>query len=80
MITKLNNIPDFYMELDWQFNSSVIPFLAKFAPKDTYQIWKMGSNLRLDFSLVGFEKLKGKRRDMSIIFRDGSAAKDPYKE
>jgi ankyrin repeat domain-containing protein 13 len=80
MITKLNNIPDFYMELDWQFNSSVIPFLAKFAPKDTYQIWKMGSNLRLDFSLVGFEKLKGKRRDMSIIFRDGSAAKDSYKE
>jgi len=79
-MTKLINIPDFYVELHWQFNSSVIPFLTKFAPKDTYKIWKIGSSLRLDFSLVGFDKLKGKRRDMSIIFRDASEAEDSYKE
>ena len=80
IMTKLINIPDFYVELHWQFNSSVIPFLTKFAPKDTYKIWKIGSSLRLDFSLVGFDKLKGKRRDMSIIFRDASEAEDSYKE
>ena len=78
IVEKLKNIPDFYMELNWQFSSSVIPFLAKFAPKDTYKIWKVGSSLRLDFTLVGFDKLKSKRREMSIIFRDASQADDEF--
>lgn len=42
------------------------------APKDTYKIWKVGSNVRFDFSLVGFEGIRSKRREMSILFRDGS--------
>lgn len=66
------------MELNWQFNSSVIPFLSKFAPKDTFRIWKVGSSLRLDFTLAGFGKLKVKRRDMSILFRDCKNKSDDY--
>lgn len=80
MIQKLKDIKDFYMELNWEFSSSVIPFLGKFTPKDRYRIWKYGSSLRLDFTLVGVEKLKGKRRDMSLIFRDASEAQDQYKD
>ncbi|CAI2387437.1 unnamed protein product [Moneuplotes crassus] len=80
IINNLRNIPDFYLELKWEFNSTVIPFLSKFTPKDTYKIWKFGSSLRLDFTLVGVDKLKGKRRDMTIIFRDPSEADDPYNE
>ena len=38
----------------------------------------MGSNIRLDFSLVGFKKLKNKRRRMSILFRN--AAEDEEDE
>lgn len=80
LVEKLEKIPDFYVELNWQFNSSVIPLVGTFAPKDTYKIWKVGSSLRLDFSLVGVNKLKSKRRDMSIVFRDGSKAKDKNKD
>ena len=80
IINQLFEIPDFYMELKWEFNSSLIPFLSKFTPKDTYKIWKYGSSLRLDFSLVGIEKLRGKRRNMSILFRNASTVDDPYND
>ena len=80
MVKKLRKIPDFYMELKWKFNSSIIPLVSTFAPKDTYRIWKIGSSLRLDFTLVGISKLSGKRRDMSIIFRNGAKAKDRFKD
>lgn len=80
MVKKLRKIPDFYMELNWKFNSSVIPLVSTFAPKDTYKIWKIGSSIRLDFTLVGISKLSAKRRDMSIIFRNGAKAKDRYKD
>jgi ankyrin repeat domain-containing protein 13 len=79
MVKKLRKIPDFYMELKWKFNSSLIPLVSTFAPKDTFRIWKIGSSLRLDFTLVGINRLSAKRREMSIIFRNGAKAKDRYR-
>lgn len=73
---KLAEIPDFYTELHWECESSWIPFLSRFAPSDTFQIWKVGSFIRLDFSLVGFSKLQSKRRRMSIIIRDSNVIKN----
>ena len=70
VIERLKKIPDFYVELHWECQSSWIPFLSKIAPSDDFQIWKVGSNIRLDFSLVGFKNLKNKRRRMSIFFRN----------
>lgn len=67
MLQRLDVIPDFYLEMHWECQSNWIPFLYKLAPNDTLQIWKAGRNVRLDFSLVGFSKLKNKRRLMTLL-------------
>lgn len=63
-------IPDCYIEIKWHFES-VIPFLGYFAPSDTFKFWKIGDSFRLDTTLVGVTNLKCKRRNMSLIFRNG---------
>ena len=73
---RLKKIPDFYVEINWDCESKWIPFLSKIAPSDTLQIWKVGDMIRLDFSLVGFQKLKNKRRHMSIIFKNDEKYRD----
>jgi hypothetical protein len=79
VLDRLKQIPDFYTEIHWECQSSWIPFLSKIAPSDTFQIWKIGSFIRLDFSLVGFSKLQSKRRRMSILCRDHKEAASIFK-
>jgi hypothetical protein len=66
--SALTNAPDFYIEMKWDFDSSFIPFVSKFAPSDTFKIWKYKDCLRVDSTLANFKKFKAKRRDMSLIF------------
>lgn len=80
VLSRLDSVPDFYTEVHWECSSTWIPFLSKIAPSDTFQIWKIGSSIRVDFSLVGFSKLQTKRRRMRILFRDGKYALDEYKQ
>jgi len=68
LIKILTAMPDFYLEMRWDFESSLVPFISKFAPSDTFKIWKYGKYLRMDNSLVSFKKLKSKRRNMSLLF------------
>lgn len=49
--------------------SSFIPFVKNLAPSDTYKIYKQGSKIRLDMTLVGFKKLKSIRGNLSVIFK-----------
>ena len=42
---------DFYMEILFHFESSVIPFIGKITPSYTYRIWKPNGKLRADASL-----------------------------
>lgn len=61
------------MEITFNFESSVIPFISRIAPSDTYKIWKRGSNLRADMTLAGFDGFRIQRADQSILFLgDGS--------
>ncbi|XP_061345558.1 uncharacterized protein LOC133291321 [Gastrolobium bilobum] len=77
VIAVLHRMKDFYMEISFHFESSVIPFVGKIAPSDTYKIWKRDGNLRADTSLAGFDGLKIQRADQSFLFLgDGDQARD----
>ncbi|KAI5062224.1 hypothetical protein GOP47_0022763 [Adiantum capillus-veneris] len=68
VIAAMQRMRDFYMELTFHFESSVIPFIGRIAPSDTYRIWKRGSNLRADMTLAGFDGFRIQRSDQSFLF------------
>ncbi|XAR65652.1 hypothetical protein NMG60_11009828 [Bertholletia excelsa] len=68
IIAVLRRMRDFYMEISFHFESSLVPFMGKFAPSDTYKIWKRDGNLRADTSLAGFDGMKVQRADQSFLF------------
>ncbi|KAH7352603.1 hypothetical protein KP509_19G053700 [Ceratopteris richardii] len=65
---SMRRLRDFYMEITFNFESSVIPFIGRIAPSDTYRIWKRGSNLRADMTLAGFDGFKIQRSEQSFLF------------
>ncbi|KMS97156.1 hypothetical protein BVRB_7g178200 [Beta vulgaris subsp. vulgaris] len=73
LVGTMRRMRDFYMEITFHFESSVIPFISRIAPSDTYKIWKSGANLRADMTLAGFDGFRIQRSDQSILFLgDGS--------
>ncbi|KAJ0245080.1 hypothetical protein HA466_0185690 [Hirschfeldia incana] len=73
LVATMHRMRDFYMEITFHFESSVIPFISRVAPSDTYKIWKRGANLRADMTLAGFDGFRIQRSDQTILFLgDGS--------
>uniref|UniRef100_A0A3N7ERZ7 Ankyrin repeat domain-containing protein n=1 Tax=Populus trichocarpa TaxID=3694 RepID=A0A3N7ERZ7_POPTR len=73
LVGTMRRMRDFYMEITFHFESSVIPFISRIAPSDTYKIWKRGANLRADMTMAGFDGFRIQRSDQSILFLgDGS--------
>ncbi|XP_051133635.1 uncharacterized protein LOC127253224 [Andrographis paniculata] len=68
LVAALRRMRDFYMEITFHFESSIVPFVGKIAPSDTYKIWKRDGNLRADTSLAGYDGLKIQRADQSFLF------------
>ncbi|KAG9454014.1 hypothetical protein H6P81_006918 [Aristolochia fimbriata] len=68
LVAVLRRMPDFYMEISFHFESSLLPFARRLAPSDTYKIWKRDACLRADTSLAGFDGLKIQRADQSFLF------------
>lgn len=64
----MRHIPDCYLEIKYDFDSSVIPLVSSFAPSDTLKIWKKGNSVRLDSTLAGYKKLRSKRRELSLLY------------
>ncbi|ONK79535.1 uncharacterized protein A4U43_C01F7340 [Asparagus officinalis] len=68
IVASISRIRDFYMEITFHFESSVIPFVGRIFPSDTYRIWKRGSNIRLDMTFAGYDGFRIKRTDQSFLF------------
>lgn len=68
IVASAARIHDFYMEITFHFESSVIPFIGRIAPSDTYRIWKRSSNLRADMTLSGFDGFRIQRSDQTFLF------------
>lgn len=52
VIENLCEMPDCYFEIKWDMGCTYLPGSHKFFPSDTFKVWKIGSNIRLDFSFV----------------------------
>lgn len=67
LIKALEDTRDFYLELKWDFQSWV-PLVSRILPSDVCKIYKKGSNIRMDTTLVDFTDMKWERGDISFIF------------
>jgi hypothetical protein len=61
-------LEDFQVLMSWECISRIIPFIKRFTPSDNYLISKKGNQVKIDLTLVGWEQLKAKRGEISIVF------------
>ncbi|VDK78296.1 unnamed protein product [Onchocerca ochengi] len=76
LLKMLSEFGDFYLELRWDFQSW-LPLLTKVLPSDVCKIYKCGTSLRLDTTLVDFNERNWERGNISFIFAsDPNCSKD----
>lgn len=63
----LNGVADFNLQIDAKVNS-FLPLVERLAPSDTMRLFKVGSRVRLDSTLAGYEGFRCKRRELSLVF------------
>lgn len=68
LLQKLKESPDFYVEMKWEFTSWV-PLVSRMCPSDTYRVYKSGSSVRIDTTLLGFDNTSWERGNRSYVFK-----------
>ena len=62
-------MPDFKVDLNLTCDSNWFPVFSSVAPSDTYKIYKCGSNLRLDMTLLGLQKFNLIKGNISVLYK-----------
>ncbi|XP_068525766.1 ankyrin repeat domain-containing protein 13C-like [Anas acuta] len=77
LLKALKELGDFYLELHWDFQSSV-PLLSRILPSDACKIHKQGINIRLDTTLIDFTDMKCQQGNLSFIFNGDAAPSESF--
>ncbi|XP_068728183.1 ankyrin repeat domain-containing protein 13C-B-like [Montipora capricornis] len=77
LTAALMKLGDFYMEINWDFQSWV-PLLSRVLPSDTCKLYKKGCSIRMDSTLVDFTDMKWQRGDLTFIFNGDARGKQAF--
>lgn len=65
----MEGIPDFKVDLNFTCDSNLFPVFSSVAPSDTYKIYKQGSNLRLDMTLLGLQGFNLLKGNITVLYK-----------